>query len=219
MRLDLRCLGVLGLVGYLLAPVGSAVDAEIVKIPEAKGAPVLLDGLFSPREWDGAWQRDLGAGVKLCLKKMEGHIFVGVRYSPFKGSVADLFISPDGQAIYHLHASAQIGERRVQENSSRWENPEFIWGDTSDWYANEIRWNQKRMDQLIKEGRGRDEAQAMSFYRYDGFEFQIKASKFSSRSWLFRVEASIPPDWERPIVFPVGTAMTKTDGWLRLVLD
>lgn len=59
----------------------------------------------------------------------------------------------------------------------------------------------------------------MSFYRYDGFEFQIRTSKFPSKSWLFRLEAPVPPDWERPIVFPAGTAMTKTDGWLRLILD
>ncbi len=219
MRFDIRCLGVMALIGFHLASVGLAVETEIVKIPKGKGEPVLLDGLFSPGEWDDAWQRDLGSGVRLYLKKSGGHVYIGVRYSPFKGSVADLFISPDGRAIFHLHASAQIGERQVQETSGSWDNPEFVWGDTSDWYANEIRWNQKRMDQLIKEGLGQNEAQAMSFYRYDGFEFQIRASKFSSKSWLFRVEAPIPPDWEHPIVFPAGTMMTKTNGWLRLILD
>lgn len=219
MRFGLRCLGVMGLIGVLLTAIGSALDSETINIPKAKGAPVLLDGLFSPGEWDDAWQRDLGSGVRLYLKQMGGYVYIGVRYSPFKGSVADLFISPDGQAIFHLHASAQIGERRVQATSSSWENPEFVWGDTSDWYANEIRWNQRLMDKLMKEGRSRDEAQTMSFYLYDGFEFQIRTSKFSSKSWLFRLEAPIPPDWERPIVFPARTTMTKTDGWLRLILD
>jgi len=209
----------MGLTGILLATIGLAVETDAVKLPKGKGEPVLLDGLFSPGEWDDAWQKDLGSGVTLYLKKTGGYVFIGVRYSPFKGSVADLFISPDGRAIHHLHASAQIGERQVQETSGRGENPEFVWGDTSDWYANEIRWNQRLMDQLMKEGRSRYEAQTKSLYRYDGFEFQIRASKFSSKSWLFRLEAPAPADWENPVVFPTGTAMTKTDGWLRLILD
>ena len=218
MRIGLRYLVFMGLTVFLLAAVATAVETETVKVPQGKGDPVLIDGSFSPGEWDDAWQKDLGSGVRLYLKRTGGHIFIGVRYSPFKGSVADLFISPDGQAIFHLHASAQIGERRIRQGSPDWEQPEFIWGDTSDWYANEIRWNQKRMDQLIKEGHRRDEAQAMSDYRYDGFEFQIKASKFPSNSWLLRIETSIPPAWDR-FVFPAGTTMTKADGWLRLILD
>jgi hypothetical protein len=116
----------MALIGFHLASVGLAVETKIVKIPKGKGEPVLLDGLFSPGEWDDAWQKDLGSGVRLYLKKSGGHVYIGVRYSPFKGSVADLFISPDGRAIFHLHASAQIGERQVQETSGSWDNPDFV---------------------------------------------------------------------------------------------
>jgi hypothetical protein len=202
----------------LLAAIVSAGPTETVKVQQGKGDPVLLDGLFSPEEWDDAWRKDLGPGVSLYLKQAGPYVFVGIRYAPFKGSSADLFISPDGQTIYHLHASAQIGERRFQAGSTDGPDPEFVWGDTSDWYANEIRWNQKRVDELMKQGRNRYEAQDISLYRYDGFEFQIRASKFPSRSWLFRLETSAPPDGER-LVFPAGTTMKKTDSWLRMNLD
>jgi len=219
MRLDFQRLAGLFFLVFLWTIPAVARETETLRLPEAKGAPVLLDGLFSDGEWNDAAQKDLGSGVRLYLKKSGGHVFIGVRFSPFRGSIADLFISPDGRTITHLHASAQIGERRVQKNSGEWDNPEFIWGDTSEWQANEIRWNQSRMDQLIKEGQTRDAAQFASWYRYDGFEFQIKASKFKSKTWLLRVVAPIPPDWNHPIVFPAGTSMTKTEGWLEVIVE
>ncbi len=218
MRLSIRCLGFLGSMCLLLASLGAAVETETVKAPEGKCEPVLVDGVFSPGEWDDAWQKDLGSGVKLYLKKIGQYVFVGVQFLPFKGSNVDLFISPDGRTICHFHASAQIGELWLQANSPDGQEPEFIWGDTSDWYANEIRWNQKQVNKLVKEGRNMYQAQDMSLYRYDGFEFQIRASKFPSKSWLIRLESPMPPDWER-FVFPAGTTMKKTDDWLRLDLD
>ena len=218
MRLNFQRLTGLCLLAFLWAVPTGARETETVRLPEAKGEPVLLDGLFSDGEWNDALQKDLGSGIRLYLKKSGGHVFIGVRFSPFKGSIADLFISPDGRTITHLHASAQVGERRVQETSGEWDNPEFIWGDTSEWQANEIRWNQQRMDQLIKEGQTRDSAQFASMYRYDGFEFQIKASKFKSNTWLLRVAAPVPPDWNHPIVYPAGTSMAKTEGWLEVIV-
>jgi hypothetical protein len=219
MRLVFRLLTILAFLSCLVLPGSPNGEAGSVVIPERSGSPVLLDGVFSPGEWDGAWTRDLGSGVQLSIMKMKGHVFIGIRFSPFRGNIADLFISPDGRTVTQLHASAQIGERKVLDSSGPWDNPEFVWGDTSGWYANEIRWNQQNMDRLLKEGRKEGDAQGASFYRYDGFEFQIKAEKFNSRTWAFRIAVPIPPDWDRPIVYPAGTGMTKTEGWLRLVLE
>jgi hypothetical protein len=129
-----------------------------------------------------------------------------------------MFISPDGKTIHHLHTSAQISERLVMEDSGPWDNPSFIWGYSVDWYANEIRWDNEKMQALMKEGTSRNEAQEMSYFPYDGFEFQIKQSKFSSDQWLFRIEVPITPDWEKPIVYPSGTEMKSTKNWIRLEL-
>jgi hypothetical protein len=194
-------------------------DSESINMPEGDGRPILLDGLFSPGEWDDAKKIDIHQNVSLYLKKYRGHVFVGIKITPFKTSVVDMFISPDGKTISHLHASAQIGERVVNENSGLWENPPFIWGYSVDWYANEIRWDNGKMQDLIKQGKSQNEAQEMSFFKYDGFEFQIKESKFSSDHWLFRIEVPMAPDFDKPIIYPSGTEMKSTKGWIKLDLN
>jgi hypothetical protein len=139
--------------------------------------------------------------------------------TPFQTFVVDMFLSPDGKKIHHLHTSAQIGERLVNENSGPWDKPEFIYGYSVDWYANEIRWDNGKREELMKQGKSRDEAQEMSLFKYDGFEFQIKQSKFSSNKWWFRIEVPLSPDWDKPIVFPKGSKMIDTKGWVRLDLN
>ncbi len=193
-------------------------DSESIKVPEGNGQPVLLDGLFSPGEWEDAEKIDIHQNVSLYLKKYRGHVFIGVKITPYKTSVVDMFISPDGKTIHHLHASAQISERVINENSGPWDNPPFIYGYSVDWSANEIRWDNGKMEELVKKGMDRDKAQEMSFFKYDGFEFQIRLSKFAARQWLFRIEVPTAPDFGKPIIYPGGTEMKSTKGWLRLEL-
>ena len=194
-------------------------DSESIRVPEGNGRPVLLDGLFSPGELDDALKIDIQQNVSLYLKKYSGHVFIGIKVTPYKTFVVDMFISPDGKSIHHLHASAQIGERVVNENSSRTDNPSFIWGYSVDWYANEIRWDNKKMQELMKQGKSRNEAQEMSYFKYEGFEFQIRQSKFASNQWLFRLDVPMAPDFDKPVIYPSGTEMKSTKGWIRLEMD
>ena len=55
-----------------------------------------------------------------------------------------------------------------------------------------------------------------SLYRTEGFEFQIRQSKFGADEWLVRLESPLPPDWKNPVVFPAGTNTASTRGWLKL---
>jgi len=48
------------------------------------------------------------------------------------------FSTLEGKIIHHLHASAQISERIVNEIPGPWDNTSLIWGYSVDWYANEI---------------------------------------------------------------------------------
>ena len=115
-----------------------------VRVPEGNGRPILTDGIFTPGEWDDAIKIQIRPDIQLLLKKSAGFVFLGLKYSPFTLSVVDLFISPDGQAVRQLHVSAQLGERLLVGAAGPGEDPPFIWGATSDWYANEIRWDAKR---------------------------------------------------------------------------
>ena len=204
--------------GIFFAPLVVLAQApQSVRVPEGNGKPILTDGIFSPGEWDDALKIPIRPNVELLLKKSAGFVFVGIRYIPFTLSVVDLFISPDGKAIRHLHVSAQLGERLLNDTPGTDDDPEFIWGDTTGWYANEIRWNEKKVQAMIKEGKDNGQAQEASLYKYDGFEFQIRRSKFGSDEWLVRLETPTAPDWAKPVVFPEGTDTVSTRGWLTLV--
>lgn len=194
-----------------------AQELKSLRVPEGNGKPILTDGIFSPGEWDDALKIPIRPNVELLLKKSAGFVFVGIRYIPFTLSVVDLFISPDGKAIRHLHVSAQLGERLLNDTAAPGKEPEFIWGDTTGWYANEIRWNERKVQAMIKAGKDSGQAQEAALYKYDGFEFQIRQSKFGPDEWLVRVETPLAPDWEKPVVFPEGTDTASTKGWLKLV--
>jgi len=194
-------------------------ETEPIRVPDGNGKPVLVDGLFSHGEWEDAEKIDIHPNVILYLKKYGGHVFIGIKITPYKTSVVDMFISPDGKIIHHLHTSAQIGERIVIEDSGPWDNPSFIWGNSVDWYANEIRWDNGKMQDLMKNGKSRNEAQEMSYFKYEGFEFQIKQSKFFSDQWLFRIEVPMAPEFDKPIIFPSRTEMKSTKGWISLELE
>lgn len=189
-----------------------------VRVPDWNGRAVLTDGVFSPGEWDDALRIQIRPDLQLLLKKSADFVFIGFKYTPFTLSVVDLFISPDGQAVHHLHVSAQLGERLLAGPSVAGGDTEFVWGDTHDWYANEIRWDAGKVQALTKAGKGAGEAQQAALYHYDGFEFQIRRSKFPSDEWFVRFESPMPPDWSAPVVFPAGTNRETVRGWLKLVL-
>jgi len=188
-----------------------------VRMPEGNGRPILVDGLFSPGEWDDALAIQVRPDLQLLLKKSAGFVFLGLKYSPFCLSSVDLFVSPGGKAVTQLHVSAQLGESPLPGPASAGGPGPFVWGATSDWYANEIRWDAGKVEALMKEGKARAEAQEAAIYRYDGFEFQIRQSKFGSDAWLVRLETHMPPDWS-PVVFPPGTTPASTEGWLKIEL-
>lgn len=191
-------------------------DANVARVPETDGVPVMIDGVFSEGEWDDALMVDASEAVKLYLKQEKGHLFIGVRCIRLITPIVDLFIQPTGREIHQLHASAQIGERVL--GGSAEEDPPWVWGHSPDWYANEVRWNRAQEERLIAEGVSEGEAQSRANFPYDGFEFQVRASKFESSEWRIRIEVPSAPDYDAPFVFPPETVRRSTDGWLILTL-
>jgi hypothetical protein len=212
------------LVAVLAVLSGSGLIAQgrpSTRVPEGNGRPILIDGIFTPGEWDDALKVEVGSGRQLLLKRAAGFVFVGIRYTRFgahgfHGSV-DLYISPDGKAIHQLHVSAQLGERLLNSTPGLEDDPPFDWGDTSGWYANEGRWSQRKVEALVKEGWSRQEAQLMSMYRSEGHEFQIRQSKFGTDEWFLRLRTNNPPDFT-PEFWPMGSDPVSTAGWLKLML-
>ena len=191
-------------------------STDMATVPETNGVPVMIDGVFSQGEWDDALVVDASEAVKIYLKQEKGHVFIGVRCIRLITPIVDLFIQPTGSEIYQLHASAQIGERVLGGGVE--EDPPWVWGHSPDWYANEVRWSRAVEEQLIAEGVSEGEAQSRANFRYDGFEFQIRASKFENSEWRIRVEVPSAPDYDAPFVFPPATERRSTNGWLLLSL-
>lgn len=184
-----------------------------VSVPETDGRPVMIDGLFTPGEWDNAFAIDAGEGVTLHLKQEKGHVFIGIRCTGLGTAVVDLFISPTGNEIHQLHASAQIGE--IVLSGPGEEDPPFVWGYSPEWTANEVRWDQARRERLVAQGMDPGQAQVETIFPYDGFEFQIRKGKFDSSRWLIRFGVYSS---QLRIAFPPDTEAKDTQGWLLLDL-
>ena len=193
----------------------AATAPEPLRVPEGNGNPVLVDGQFSPGEWEDAAKIPVNDAITLFVKQYRGHVFLGVHCPSFRLKWCDLFICPDGKTINQLHVSAQLGERKL---STGGKEPDFRWGDTKDWYANEGRWDEQKLQELVKAGKNANEARAEVIYVSDGFEYQIKLDKFKSRQWRIRLSIGnyIHPDI-KDYIFPLRTERNTTDGWLELV--
>ncbi len=190
---------------------------RVIEVPHG-GTPVMTDGVFSLGEWDDAARIEVNDSLSLYLKQNQGHAFVGVRSPDLVVPVFNLFISPAEGRVHQLHISAQIGERALDTSSADAEDPDFVWGYSPQWYANEIRWDERRLREIVESGaKSRDDAFPDVIFPYDGAEFQIKQSKYNAGEWRLRLEIAWHSAYDDPLVFPPGTARKDTDGWMTLV--
>ena len=122
------------------------------------GTPVMTDGTFSRGEWDDATRMTVNDSIILFFKRHEGHVFLGVHCPDLTIPAFDLFLDPGSGTIHQLHISAQLGERLLHTASEDAEDPTFVWGGTTDWYASEIRWGAERLERMIEAGTTRKDA-------------------------------------------------------------
>ena len=202
----------------LLFPGGLGLLAQegVVSVPETNGPPVLVDGTFSPGEWDDALSIPAWDGVTLYLKQEKGHVYVGIHCPDLMAPITDLFIEPAEGEIHQLHVSAQLGEIVLPAEGE--EAPPWVWGHSPQWYANEVRWDAGERRRLIETGMDEGRAQVVSMFPYDGFEFQIRREKFGAGEWRIRLEVPSAAEYDTPPAFPVGTSRHNSGGWLVLNL-
>jgi hypothetical protein len=67
------------------APAGT--PPASLTVPAGNGQPVLLDGLFSPGEWDDALNMPVHERVDLLLKRNSGHLFLGLKFKDALGVI------------------------------------------------------------------------------------------------------------------------------------
>jgi len=206
--------------GFESAPIKEICEAiarELARlsviVPDGNGQPVLIDGLFSPGEWDDALIRPINNRVDLYLKVNSGHLFLGLKYKDAIGVVSDLWMTSDDRTVYQMHSSGQLGEAElslpVGDNM-----PEIIMGYTKDWDANEVKSDSKKKAEWQAAGRPAEDYSKVLFPS-DGKEYQIVLSKFSGRSIKMRLMAG---DRKGRIVYPEKSDLKSTENWVELIL-
>lgn len=178
-------------------------------VPETTGSPVLIDGQFSPGEWEGASEITISDAVTLLLQQRAGHVFLGIKTPPTVPRYIDLFVHVD-DALYNLHASAQVGERLLADTTWSDAEPPWRWGNHVDWIANEV-----KADPTVP----RDEPWTDRLFPYEGFEFQLRRARFVGPTWQVRIEVRDFMGTTSDIIFPSASQRKDTTHWLRLHLD
>ena len=168
-----------------------------IRVPYGK--PVMLDGTIDAT-WNDAAITELSDLATLYAKQSEQYVWLALKLKNEDGAV-DLYISPPDGAIYDLHASAKLGERRY--GGGTW--PEFSWWNNQGWVA-----NVSRVDSFERR----------TFVPTKVREFQIRKARFPGAEWMMMVEFLTPaePEW-KVAPYPTGCTNTKTKGWLELTFD
>lgn len=166
-----------------------------VRIPTAPAAPVLLDGQFSPGEWESTEAIPLGESIRMLAKQMAGDVFLGFHTATRLPRPVDIYLQDETGEIHQLHASAQIGERRLP--AAGWSDtvPEWRWGNHRDWMANEAK---------VDSRQPREVPFSLRAFPADGVEFQIRRARFPGSRWRMRVDVGAFPGNQGEYRFPVG---------------
>ncbi|MDP1571304.1 MAG: hypothetical protein Q8L86_15020 [Vicinamibacterales bacterium] len=189
------------------APRAGAAARELapptVRVPQGFGYPVLIDGRLDPSEWDDAVAVDVADGVRLLLKQYRGDVFFGVSTGGVSRPV-DVYLLQDDRALHQLHASMQIGERRLEGTPWSDQEPPWRWGNHAGWIASEAR---------LDSTKSRDLAFSERLFPLSGVEFQIRRARFSGSRWRVRIEIAQFPGTEGTFVYPPASTRNNTDGW------
>lgn len=193
---------------FLSYPLHSAFAQQTISVPHGD-TPVLIDGEFSAGEWQKAFVTSITDSVSLYLKRNKGHIFIGVRIKKVFPFYVDVYLLTSDKKLYNLHASRQIGERLLTGNSWTESDPAWCFGNNMDWIANEAKidptWN---FNLPIVE----------RFYPYEGYEFQIRRSRFKGGKWRLRIVVRNFGERLSDIIFPADSKKTGTSQWIILNL-
>ena len=212
---------VIGCVQKVEEPVTTTDPTQEIIVPDGNGTPVLIDGIISDGEWDDAYSVVMAENINILFKKYRGYLFLALHYEEIMGPSIWLNIAVDDTLIYEFHLGAQLGEivytPGTPEDSLR---PMYRWGETKDWYGNEVRWDTRKSQYLIDSlGKTRAVSIAESKYMNNGGEFQFKLSKFNRDNLKFRIKIYDITNVDNEYIFPENTKVNEIENWTTLVVE
>ena len=187
----------------------AAFSQQILAVPKRDGPPVLIDGIFSVGEWQGATVVNMSTAVTLHLKQRTGHVYVGVEMRTPSPSYVELFLLTEENQLYNLHASMRVGERWLKDSVWDDNKPEWRWGNNIDWIASVAKYD---------EAKDRNLSLAERFLHYDGMEFQIRRARFQGRRWRVRIEVRDFTGRTPDTIFPAASTRRDVTRWAVLKL-
>lgn len=195
----MRILGVCCPILIISIAVTNAICQQSIHVPEGK--PVMIDGKLEAGEWNDASLRELPGLARLYVKQSNEYVWLAVELTNAKDGALDLYLAPSNGNIYDLHASAKLGERKLE--NGKW--PEWTWWNNQGWVANVAR---------------ADSFEKRTFLPTQLREYQILRSRFAGKEWRLRFEVLTPaePEW-KTTAYPSGSKNTDVKGWLVLKLE
>ena len=97
----------------------------MLTIPQ--GAPVKIDGILSPVEWNGAYGEPFADGSELLLIRDEEYLYLAIRSATEEMIAANVYTEQNEEIIIH-HASAALGTGIYQLGENGWSKiQDFQW--------------------------------------------------------------------------------------------
>jgi hypothetical protein len=171
-----------------------------VLVPHTSSA-VMIDGALSKDEWKNAKCIEIPTVANLYFQQSDDFVYFAIEYTNSPSGITDLYISPAEGEIYDFHASAKLGERKLNVNAY----PDWPWWNNRDWTA-----NVSRLESF----------ESHTFLPAPVREYQIRRARFPSVAWRLRFEFTAMTsrkETQAVTISPQSTTATSTDGWL--VLD
>jgi hypothetical protein len=171
---------------------------EIVHVPTGK--PVMVDGKIGPGEWSDAAEAKVPGGARLYIKTSGDFVYVAVQFPAGRFGLMDIYITSEDGGIYDLHASAKLGERRLDGGKwPKWSN----WWNNRGWVAN--------VSQV-------DSFEKRTFVPAGVREYQIERSRFVGREGRLMLDMSMESQGGKYTVvrFPASASDSNPEKWLRV---
>ena len=207
---------------FLLVPL-FAFPQKAIEVPITKITDLLItDGTFTASEWKNATIVSVSEkdSIDLYLKNHQEHVLLGIKV-PFKMvAYIDLFVDFGKGYIHHLHSSAQIGERILTDTTWTDTNPATHWGNANQWYANEMRTDRVKAQELVTQDPNRDRNQMLlqTTYPIDGYEYIFHKKRFSDKVWNIRLEVRTGMPGSASVIYPANSVRKDSKNWAKIIL-
>lgn len=184
--------------------------AGVLSVPLTTTADIVADGQIREPEWANARRIAMAEGVSVLVKADAQTVAIAVRNAP-RGApqYTDLFIVAEDGQVWNLHASMQLGERKLPGRAWTDDAPAFAWGNNVDWRANEV---------AVKPGADADAPFAAQVQPCDGQEFLIARRKLPGKRWGVRIEVRDFMNERPDLAHPEGSDRHDSGGWAAIAL-